>query len=54
MWYFSAILGLFLVSFFAILNAMWIELDYDDNGHLRPQEDDGESAEDNCPTGRGS
>jgi cyd operon protein YbgT len=34
MWYFSAILGLGLVSFFAILNAMWLELDYDDReGH---------------------
>jgi cyd operon protein YbgT len=39
MWYFSAILGLGLVSFFAILNAMWIELDYDDHmeGHHPPE-----------------
>jgi cyd operon protein YbgT len=35
-WYFSAILGLGLVSFFAILNAMWVELDYDDHAGNDP------------------
>lgn len=38
MWYFSAILGLGLVSFFAILNAMWLELDEDDHeARLHPE-----------------
>lgn len=32
MWYFSWILGLGLACAFAILNAMWLELD-DDNNH---------------------
>ena len=35
MWYFSWILGLGLACAFAILNAMWLELNEDD----RPQRD---------------
>jgi cytochrome bd-I ubiquinol oxidase subunit X len=31
MWYFSWILGLGLACAFAILNAMWLELDDDSN-----------------------
>ncbi|MGJ0561284.1 cytochrome bd-I oxidase subunit CydX [Methylocystis sp.] len=31
MWYFSWILGLGLACAFAILNAMWLELDDDDD-----------------------
>ncbi len=30
MWYFSWILGVCLAASFAILNAMWLELDEDD------------------------
>ena len=30
MWYFSWILGLGLAASFAVLNAMWLELDEDD------------------------
>ena len=29
MWYFSWILGLGLAVFFGVLNAMWLELEYD-------------------------
>lgn len=29
MWYFSWVLGLGLAVFFAVLNAMWLELAYD-------------------------
>lgn len=36
MWYFSWILGLGLASAFAILNAMWFELDADRDGGQRP------------------
>jgi len=32
MWYFSWILGLGLACSFAILNAMWLEVDEDDHG----------------------
>jgi cytochrome bd-I ubiquinol oxidase subunit X len=32
MWYFSWILGLGLACSFAILNAMWLEVDEDDTG----------------------
>jgi len=31
MWYFSWVLGLGLACFFAILNAMWLELAADDD-----------------------
>lgn len=37
MWYFSWILGTGLACFFAILNAMWLELD-DSNHDLNHQE----------------
>lgn len=33
MWYFSWILGLGLACSFAILNAMWLELDDDSSGN---------------------
>jgi cytochrome bd-I ubiquinol oxidase subunit X len=33
MWYFSWILGLGLACAFGILNAMWLELDDDDDHH---------------------
>lgn len=36
MWYFSWILGLGLASCFAILNAMWFELDADRNARQQP------------------
>jgi cyd operon protein YbgT len=36
MWYFSWILGLGLASTFAILNAMWFELDADRQARERP------------------
>jgi cyd operon protein YbgT len=36
MWYFSWILGLGLASAFAILNAMWFELDADRQAHEHP------------------
>lgn len=36
MWYFSWILGLGLASAFAILNAMWFELDADRKARDRP------------------
>ena len=36
MWYFSWILGLGLASSFAILNAMWFELDADRQARERP------------------
>lgn len=36
MWYFSWILGLGLASAFAILNAMWFELDADRQARDRP------------------
>lgn len=36
MWYFSWILGLGLASSFAILNAMWFELDADRGAAVRP------------------
>ena len=32
MWYFTWVLGLGLACAFAILNAMWLELDQDDAG----------------------
>jgi cytochrome bd-I ubiquinol oxidase subunit X len=32
MWYFAWVLGLGLACTFAILNAMWLELDQDDEG----------------------
>lgn len=32
MWYFAWVLGLGLACSFAILNAMWLELDEDDAG----------------------
>jgi cytochrome bd-I ubiquinol oxidase subunit X len=35
MWYFSWILGLGLASSFAILNAMWFELDMAGQAHER-------------------
>ena len=34
MWYFSWILGLGLACAFAILNAMWLELDDDDEAKI--------------------
>jgi cyd operon protein YbgT len=36
MWYFSWILGLGLACAFAILNAMWFELDADQHARERP------------------
>jgi cytochrome bd-I ubiquinol oxidase subunit X len=36
MWYFSWILGLGLACAFAILNAMWFELDADQHAGERP------------------
>lgn len=36
MWYFSWILGLGLACTFAILNAMWFELDADKSATNRP------------------
>jgi cyd operon protein YbgT len=36
MWYFSWILGLGLACAFAILNAMWFELDADRQARERP------------------
>lgn len=36
MWYFSWILGLGFASTFAILNAMWFELDADRQARERP------------------
>ena len=36
MWYFSWILGLGLACMFAILNAMWFELDADRDAAKRP------------------
>jgi cyd operon protein YbgT len=36
MWYFSWMLGLGLASAFAILNAMWFELDSDRQARQRP------------------
>jgi len=36
MWYFSWILGLGLACAFAILNAMWFELDADRLADVRP------------------
>jgi cytochrome bd-I ubiquinol oxidase subunit X len=38
MWYFSWILGLGLACTFAILNAMWFELDADRHARERPHE----------------
>lgn len=38
MWYFSWILGLGLACAFAILNAMWLELDEDDDARERDEE----------------
>ncbi|MBL6851787.1 MAG: cytochrome bd-I oxidase subunit CydX [Alphaproteobacteria bacterium] len=32
MWYFSWILGLGFAVAFAVLNAMWVEFDHDDEG----------------------
>jgi len=42
MWYFSWVLGLGLACFFAVLNAMWLEV-RDDDGRLERL--------DNSPTG---
>ena len=39
MWYFSWILGLGLASSFAILNAMWFELDADRQARARPADE---------------
>ncbi len=36
MWYFSWMLGLGLACAFAILNAMWFELDADRQAHDKP------------------
>ncbi len=36
MWYFSWVLGLGLACAFAILNAMWFELDADRQANQRP------------------
>lgn len=36
MWYFSWILGTGLACFFAILNAMWLELDDSNNESKQP------------------
>lgn len=36
MWYFSWMLGLGLASVFAILNALWFELDADRSAHRKP------------------
>jgi cyd operon protein YbgT len=36
MWYFSWMLGLGLASCFAILNALWFELDSDRSARERP------------------
>ena len=38
MWYFSWILGVGLAAAFAILNAMWFELDADRDALTRPLE----------------
>jgi len=38
MWYFSWILGVGLAAAFAILNAMWFELDADRDAKTRPVE----------------
>ncbi|MGD0642831.1 MAG: cytochrome bd-I oxidase subunit CydX [Roseiarcus sp.] len=38
MWYFSWILGVSLASTFAVLNAMWLELDADRDATARPVE----------------
>lgn len=40
MWYFSWILGVGLASSFAILNAMWFELDMDRLAHERADTQD--------------
>lgn len=37
MWYFSWILGLGLAAAFAILNALWFELNADSEARKRPQ-----------------
>lgn len=39
MWYFSWILGLGLACAFAILNAMWLELDADDDATQQRRRD---------------
>lgn len=36
MWYFSWILGIGLACFFAILNAMWLELNESDKEKQKP------------------
>ena len=38
MWYFSWVLGFGLAAAFAILNAMWFELDADRDAMTRPVE----------------
>jgi cyd operon protein YbgT len=38
MWYFSWMLGVSLAVAFAILNAMWFELDADRQAMVRPRE----------------
>lgn len=43
MWYFSWVLGLGLACAFAILNAMWFELDADARA-LRKADEDADSA----------
>jgi cyd operon protein YbgT len=39
MWYFSWMLGLGLAAAFAILNAMWFELDADRDARTTPVQD---------------
>jgi cyd operon protein YbgT len=41
MWYFAWALGGCLAAAFAILNAMWLELDSDRTALLRPSDSDG-------------
>lgn len=38
MWYFSWLLGLPLAAFFAVINAMWLELGEDERLMNKPQE----------------
>lgn len=44
MWYFSWVLGLGLACAFAILNAMWLELDADRRAGPAPEGEEGGGA----------
>lgn len=47
MWYFTWILGLFAAAIFAVVNAMWLELQEDNRIFAESREADRQKAEEN-------